>query len=173
MLWLLGVGSSEAEIVISPAEKIKQAIPAENDRDQKLQVGTSALRSKARAYRNVDPSSGVPIMLQMDSNKKMQEGIFIPEKSTPMSRARNYEHSRAYLRHSGDAENLTQIEKNRLKASQYTNDESAQSLALPNQNQQVTCKSTGNVSGFIGDDSVSGGEIIVIRNHKQIKMRCK
>lgn len=196
LLWLACVGAADSgEIVFTPVAKDKAVSPADNGkkRDKNGLDEAAALRNKARAYKsgNIQPlsSSGVPIVIQMDAAPEMEEGVLLPrsDEIPTVSRARNNEPFRDNIpaaqdmqpggndAASADKQDIRmQLEKNRFKANQYMKGKPAPSLVSVNKdNQVVACDSTGSVSGRIGDDSMSGREIVVIRDGKQIKMRCK
>lgn len=192
LLWMVCVGiANSGEIIISPVAKEKVISPANNDKN--LPNEATVLRNKAHAYKSENapsvPLSGVPVIIQMDVAPEIEEGVLLPRDDgiSPTFRTK----SRNSLRDSipvtegiqssdNDAasadrqDTRMQLEKNRFKASQYMKGSPAPNL-MPHRNdsQVVACDSTGNVSGRIGDDSVSGREIVVIREGKQVKMRCK
>lgn len=193
LLWLACVGTADGgEIVISPVAKDKVISPVANDK--KTPDDAAALRNKARAYKsgNVQsmPSSAVPVIIQMDAVPEIEEGVMLPrsDEIPAASRAKNHELFRDNIPAMQDTQpsgndaasadrrdSRMQLEKNRFKANQYMKGKPAPSLVSSHNsdNQVVACESTGNVSGRIGDDSISGREIVVIRDGKQIKMRCK
>lgn len=180
LLWLACVGTADCgEIVFSAAP---------GDSSNKA----DALRNKARAYESgsAQPPVGDPVIIKMDAASEVEEGILLPRNDgiPATSWTKNQEHFRNSnpdvqgTQPGGDGvapegrQNMpTRAGKNRLKAIQYMKGKPAPSLAAPNNSsdQVVSCESTGNVAGRIGDDSMSGREIIVIRDGKQIKMHCK
>lgn len=192
LVWLTCIGTAESgEIIIPPVAKDKAVSPAPNDR--KRPDGAVVLRNKAQAYQsgNVQSmtSSGVPIIIQIDDAPGIEEDVLLPRSDgiPAVSRARNHEPFRDNIPAMQDAwpsgngavsagkqDARIQLEKNRVKASQYMKGQPAPSLVSANKdNQVVACDSIGSTSGRIGDDTMSGREIIVIRDGKQIKMRCK
>jgi hypothetical protein len=192
LLWLACVGMAESgEIIISPVAKDKIISPAVNDRKRPDEA--AVLRNKAQTYQsgNVQsmPSSDVPIIIQMDAEPGLEEGVLLPRSDgiPAASRTKNHESFRDNIPAMQDAQSSgngaasagkqdarIQLEKNRDKASQYMKGQPVPSLVSANKDSQVVaCDSIGSTSGRIGDDSMSGREIIVIRDGKQLKMRCK
>lgn len=183
LLWLACVGTADCgEIVFSP-------VPSDN---KKLDEA-GALRNKARAYESgnvqTTPSSSDPVIIQKDAAPEIEEGILLPRNNgiPATSWTKNQEHFRDSnldvqgtlpsgdgVAPAGGQDSQMQLEKNRLKANQYMKGKPAPSLVSPGNNKQVVaCESTGNVSGRVGDDTMSGREIVVFRDGRQIKMHCK
>jgi hypothetical protein len=196
LLCLACISAVHGEIVIPPAAKDKAVSSAGNDKKTGKNRGdeAAALRNKARAYKSGNlqsmPSSGVPVIIQMDAAPEIEEGVLLPRSDDipAVSRIKKHESSlrdnipagQDTLPNGNDEastdgqEAQIQLEKNRFKANQYMKGKPAPSLASPNNDSQiVACESIGNVSGRIGDDSMSGKEVVVVRDGKQIKMRCK
>jgi len=195
LLWSICVGTvSGGEIIIAPAAKSKAAAPAASPsaNDKKRLDELTALRNKAQAYKSGGvqpmPSSGVPIIINMDASGEIEEGVLLPrnDDASAGSRLGNKGYYRGNFPATQDARplgkealpadmqnNANLLEKNRSKAHQYMLGKPAPSKVSPNDEMVVACDSTGSVSGRIGDDSMSGREIIVIRDGKQVKMRCK
>ena len=62
------------------------------------------------------------------------------------------------------------VDENLSKARAYMKNNSSQAvITLP----VVNCEDVNNVSGRIGDDTLSGSVITIIQNGKQVKARCK
>lgn len=160
--------------------------------DRNMPDEAADLRNKARTYNsgNVQsvPASGVRVIIQMDDTPNAEEGVLLPRgNEVPfVPRIRSQESSRdnnqtaQEIQQGGndqipaDSQDIRiQLDKNRLKASQYMKGKAPTSQVSPANDNVVGCEGTGNVSGRIGDDSMSGREIIVIRDGRQIKMRCK
>lgn len=195
LLCLVCISAVHGEIVIPPAAKDKTVSSAGNDKKTGKNRGdeAAALRNKARAYKSGNlqsmPSSGVPVIIQMDAAPEVEEGVLLPrsDEISAVPRSKKRESFRDNAPATQDTqpddndeastdgqEAQIQLEKNRFKASQYMKGKPAPSLASPNNDSQiVACESIGNVSGRIGDDSMSGKEVVVVRDGKQIKMRCK
>lgn len=192
LLWLACVGMAESgEIIIPPVAKDKVIFPATNDRKRSDEA--VVLRNKAQAYQSENvqfmPSSGVPVIIRMDAAPGIEEGVLLPRSDgiPAVPRANNHEPFRDNIPAMQDAgpsgngaasagkqDARIQLEKNRVRASQYMKGQPAPSSVYANKdNQVVACDSIGSTSGRIGDDTMSGREIIVIRDGKQIKMRCK
>lgn len=193
LLWLACVGTVDGgEIVISPVAKDKVISPVANDKGR--YENAAALRDKAQAYKsgNVQsvPSSAIPVIIQMDAAPEIEEGVLLPRSNESQDASRTRSHDLIHgnipsaqdIQQSGNdaaptdiQDNRIQLEKNRFKANQYLKGKPAPSLVSSQNNgsQFVACENTGNVSGRIGDDSISGREIVVIRDGKQVKMRCK
>ncbi|OGQ48116.1 MAG: hypothetical protein A3H42_03330 [Deltaproteobacteria bacterium RIFCSPLOWO2_02_FULL_46_8] len=195
LLCLACISTVHGEIVIPPVARDKAVSSADNDKKIGKNRGGEAavLRNKARAYKSGNlqsmPSSSVPVIIQMDAAPEVEEGVLLPrsDEISAAPRIKKHESSRDNIPATQDAqpggndeasadgqEAQIQLEKNRFKANQYMKGKPAPSLASPsNDSQMVACESIGNVSGRIGDDSMSGREVVVVRDGKQIKMRCK
>lgn len=186
--------ASGSEIIITPVVKSKTVTPATSDpaNDKKRSEELTSLRNKAQAYKSGGmqsvPSSGAPIVIHMDASGEIEEGILLPrsDDSPAGNRLENQGYYRGSLPATHGARPLTKealpadtqhsvdlLEKNRSKAQLYMQGKPAPSKVSPNDEMAVACDSTGSVAGRIGDDSMSGREIVVIRNNKQVKMRCK
>lgn len=67
--------------------------------------------------------------------------------------------------------------ENRNKARAYAGTGNAQEMDLSHVGRDgiplVPCRDVDNVSGRIGDDSLSGSLVYIVRNGQQIKVRCK
>ena len=67
--------------------------------------------------------------------------------------------------------------ENRNKARAYAGTGNAQEMDLSHVGRDgiplVPCRDVDNVSGRIGDDSISGSLVYIVRNGQQIKVRCK
>ena len=196
LLCLACISAVHGEIVIPPVAKDKAVSSVGNDKKIGKNRGgeAAALRNKARAYKSENlqsiPSSGVPVIIQMDvAPEEVEEEVLLPrsDEISAAPRIKKHESFRDNIPATQDTqpggndeasadgqEAQIQLEKNRFKANQYMKGKPAPSLASPsNDSQIVACESIGNVSGRIGDDSMSGREVVVVRDGKQIKMRCK
>lgn len=196
LLCLACISMVHGEIVIPPVARDKAVPSADNNKkiSKNREGEAAALRNKAQAYKSGNlqptPSSGVPVIIQMDDAPEVEEGVLLPRSDDipAVSRIKKHESSlrdnipagQDTLPNGNDEaspdgqEAQIQLEKNRFKANQYMRGKPAPSLASPsNDSQIVACESIGNVSGRIGDDSTSGREVVVVRDGKQIKMRCK
>lgn len=189
-LWLACVNVASGEILIAPPAKEKTNAPAVNEKNNLDEA--SVLRNKAKAYGTENPQpvppNGIPASIQKNAAPEIDEGVLLPrgDETSAISRARNHESSRDSLPASQETppnsnnplsadrpDIRMQLEKNRFKANQYMNNKAAPGSVSPNNDPVVECMNTGNVSGRIGDDTLSGKEIIVIREGKQITVRCK
>lgn len=178
LLWMICVGiANGGEIVISPA--------ANNRADD-----AAALRNKARGYKSgIVPSSGVPVIYP-DAANEDEEGVLSPRvgdvpatfRTGPQESARdNIPAVQDGQPMGNDAvpadvqeEMRARLEENRLKANRYMRGKPAPSVVSRNTGDPVVvCGNSGNVVGRIGDDSMSGKEIIVMRDGVPVKMRCK
>jgi len=186
--WLACIGVASGEILMPPPVKGKANSLVANEKPEEA----SALRNKAQAYKSgsiqsISPS-GEAIIIHMDEAPEIDEGVLLPrsDETSAISRSRKYESSRDNMPGTQDGQSSSnnglpadrqdikaQLEKNRLKATQYMNGKPVSSQVSASNDAEVDCASTGNVSGRIGDDSLSGREIIVVRDGKKIKMRCK
>lgn len=67
--------------------------------------------------------------------------------------------------------------ENRNKARAYAGTGNAQEIDLSNVGRDgiplVPCRDVDNVSGRIGDDSITGSLVFIVRSGQQIKVRCK
>jgi hypothetical protein len=178
---LLGAGTAGGEILIAPVAKDKVAIPAVTRIDKPEE--THALRNKAKAYEagNAQASSSS----KMEGSASTEESYMLPgrgEMST-LNRARNIELSRDHnsvLQQPNGNEPIpgesmdtrNQLEKNSAKANQYMRGTNV-SGPTSSSNEVVPCDGAVNVTGRIGDDSSSGNEIIIIRDHKKVRVHCK
>lgn len=197
LLWLACIGMANGgEIIISPVVNGKVS-PAGNGADTSTDrlKGASDLRNKARTYKSggVQPAQpgGTPVLIQTDGVPEIEEGVLLPrgDEIPALPRTGSHESVRGGVSATvqgaqpgeDEAESVSrqdiqqQLEKNRFKAHQYMKSKPAPSVASSHNgdNHVVACESSGNVSGRIGDDSMSGREIIIIRDGKQVKMRCK
>lgn len=199
-LWLACIGVAYGGIIVAtPPAKDKTVSHAVTNK--KPPDKAAALRNKAQAYKSGNdqllPTTGDPVIIQMDTAEEVEEGVLLPrnDELPAISRTRNHEPSRdnipaeqttlpteqgaqpgsnnAAAALAGE-ENKKQLAKNRYKAGQYMKGKAAPSLVSQNKDiNAVACDSTGSTSGRIGDDSMSGREIIVVRDGKQVKMRCR
>lgn len=198
-LWLACIGVAYGGIVVAtPPTKDKAVSHAVNKR--KPPDKAADLRNKAQAYKSghdqIMPITGDPVIIQMDAAEEVEEGVLLPRNDEPpaVSKARSHELSRDNIpaeqgtqpaeqgaQPSGNnaaaaltgEENKKQLAKNRFKAGQYMKGKAAPSLVSQSKDNVVACDSTGSTLGRIGDDSMSGREIVVIREGKQVKMRCR
>lgn len=71
----------------------------------------------------------------------------------------------------------TRSVENRNKARAYAGTGNAQDMDLSNVGRDgiplVPCRDVDNVSGRIGDDSITGSLVYIVRNGQQIKVRCR
>jgi hypothetical protein len=199
-LWLACIGVVYGGIVVAtPPTKDKAVSHAVNKR--KPPDKAADLRNKAQAYKSgndqIMPITGDPVIIQMDAAEEVEEGVLLPrnDETPAVSKARSHELSRDNIPAEPDTllpaqqdaqpsgnnaaaltaeENKKQLAKNRFKASQYMKGKAAPSLVSQSKGDNVVaCDSTGSTSGRIGDDSMSGREIVVIREGKQVRMRCR
>ena len=76
-----------------------------------------------------------------------------------------------------DLNSTTRSAEQRTKARTYTGTGNAQDIDLSNVGRDgiplVQCHNVDNVSGRIGDDTISGSIVFLVRNGQQIKVRCR
>lgn len=202
-LWLACVGVAYGGIVVAtPPTKDKAVSHAVNNKKSPDKAAVLRNKAQAYKSGNdqVMPIIGDPVIIQMDAAQEVEEGVLLPrnDEIPAVSKTRSHELSRDNIPAEPDTllpaqqdaqpsgnnaaaaltgeENKKQLAKNRFKASQYMKGKAAPSLvsqSKDNKDNVVACDSTGSTSGRIGDDSMSGREIVVIREGKQVKMRCR
>lgn len=158
-----------AELIVGPDKTPSRPTSAHNQRE------------RAGSYQ-----SSAPVNSEND-----EVGILAPRGGAP-TEERAYENrtkARAYQQ-GGDAQvpqplpvligtdsAQTRGVENRNKARAYAGTGNAQEMDLSNVGRDgiplVPCRDVDNVSGRIGDDSITGSIVYIVRNGQQIKVRCK
>ncbi|WP_371324005.1 hypothetical protein VX159_00295 [Dechloromonas sp. ZY10] len=141
--------------------------------------GARSQREQAGAYAR--DSAGVPIVIDDE-----EAGFLSPRGGAPAeerayegrSKARNYQQgggSLPIVASPADSVSATSDMRGRAKA--YTGTGNVRDIDLSNVGRDgipiVPCQEVDNVSGRIGDDSASGAIVYLVRQGKQIKVRCK
>lgn len=148
-------------------------------------------RDRARAYQK-DEASGTPTIIIVPEEES--EGALSPRGSAPEGRARDnrsragdYQRGTDSSLHPGLIKPETGIlldggttqeraHDNRARASGYSRGETQSGLTGrigPDGIPLVVCKDRDNVAGQIGDDLKSGSVIVILRDGKQVKVRCQ
>jgi len=138
--------------------------------------GSSAAEQRNRAqeyFPDVGALSGVPVD-EGDSLFPQHGADSLPEDGGSRGSAHSPATGRDEARPDrvpSDGTSYDKVDENLSKARAYMkNSNPSQAVAtLP----VVTCENVNNVSGRIGDDTLSGSIITVIQNGKQIKARCR
>lgn len=154
------------------------------------QTGTAGSRSaseqrdKARAYQGEAPASSTIIMVPEE------EGVLSPRTGGAEGRARDNRNRARQMQGgkdssdiefvvpgSGNDANATRNKASELRsrAAGYSRGDTRSSTASkPNDGIPViVCKDTESIAGRIGDDAVSGGIVIIMRDGKPMKVRCQ
>ncbi len=177
--WLAMAGA-QAELIIGP----EPPTPAESAKSKAHQQ-----REKAEAIYRGHPSN--IIILDADD----EEGILSPRGGAPAQERAFEQRWRARVLQEGhkpvppelplgpvspelqNARNKAAELRGRARSRYYTGTGNWQDLDLSQRDKDglplVHCHSTDNVSGRIGDDSVSGSVVILNRNGQQLKVRCR
>lgn len=157
--------------------------PAKPDAAATAASGAAEQRDRARAYRK-DQAGSATIILMPEED----EGVLSPRGNADARATENRARARAYRQSqegglaaprvvapgmSVEVEtSQDQARENRLKARGYR--EHGGTLAVgPDGIPLVSCKDTDNVAGRIGDDVQSGSLILIVRDGKTIKARCR
>ncbi|MCX7170258.1 MAG: hypothetical protein NTY41_08200 [Proteobacteria bacterium] len=152
---------------------------------------SSEQRDRAKAYQK-DQASGTPTIIVVPEEES--EGALSPRGSAPEGRARenrsragDYQRGTDSSLHPGMVKPEAGIlldggttqeraHDNRSRASGYSRGESQSGIAGrigPDGIPLVVCKDRDNVAGQIGDDLKSGSVIVILRDGKQVKVRCQ
>lgn len=153
--------------------------------------GASEQRDRARSYRN-DESSGNTTIIVLPEDES--EGALSPRGNAPEGRARdNRSRARDYQQGTDSSvlpglikpdtgiimdggSTQDRAHENRARASGYSKGETQSGFTGrvgPDGIPLVICKDRDNVAGQIGDDLKSGSVIIILRDGKQVKVRCQ
>ena len=141
-------------------------------------------RDRARAYQGEAPPGGTIIVLPEE------EGVLSPRSGGAEGRARDNRNRARQMQSgkdsseiefavpgSGNDGNATRSKAGELRsrAAGYSRGETHSSTSgkaadgIP----VIVCKDTESVAGRIGDDAVSGGVVIIMRDGKPMKVRCQ
>lgn len=145
-------------------------------------------REKARAYRKDETSAPTTIIVVPEEES---EGALSPRVSAPPERARDNRSRASDYQHGTDSSlspgsirpdtgilldgGTTQerARENRSRASAYTKGDNQPVRVGPDGIPLVVCKDRDNVAGQIGDDLQSGSVFFILRDGKQVKVRCQ
>lgn len=148
-------------------------------------------RDRAKAYRKDEASGNTAIIVLPEEES---EGALSPRGNVPAekarenrSKARDYQHGTDSSFPQGLSKPDTGIlldggstqdraHENRARASAYSRGDTQTGLTGrigPDGVPLVVCKDRDNVAGQIGDDLKSGSVIVILRDGKQVKVRCQ
>ena len=182
LLALFSAQSAFANEFTAPPLLLAELIVGPESSTQRAPSGASRSRSKAATYQE----DRVPVLIEEEA------GILQPRGGAPAeerafeqrNRARAYQQGTDQLlpmplpgAMTADPGSQLRSSDARNKARAYTGTGNLQDVDLSNVGRDglpiVDCHNVDNVSGRIGDDTLSGAIVFLMRNSMQVKVRCR